>query len=904
MSKITRLLPSTILGAAILFMVIVGVASAKPQADEEIESGMAENVPTIPLAPSANTIILAIEPTTSTAALGSSFDITITVDQLTDTIAGWQMYLQFDIHALTVTGFTDAGFVGGGMAMGPTPKADGSWFGYANTGGGDSGGVASGALAVVHMEALAAGTHTVDILVDGDPNKTQLTRPNYTAIYPDIINNGWVIVPTYGVTVTPPVDSASGDPGVIVNYTLRVTNTGNVADTFNVTRAGNAWTTVAPGTVGPLNPGAGQNVQVDVTVDPGAAAGANDTVDVTFTSQGDPTKAATSTLTTNANTVYGVALTVQPPGAALQGIPGETVTYTLRVTNNGNAADTFNLAPSGNVWTTTVPSPVGPLAMGATQDIDVVVTIPLTALPGDDDTATVTATSQGNPSESDSVDLTTEAQSACVDVSIDDLQSDSPVEVGTAMHFTATVSGDTPITYTWDFGGAGTQVGTGANPTFDYASAGTYTVTLDVANSCPSTDTHSIQVTVTAACIPLSGVDFDFVPKGAITTGQIITFTASATGSTPITYTWDFGDSTPLVTQSDPVVTHTYTGAEEGYTVVMTATNCGGDVAVTKWVGLSFIYLPLVMRNYPPCEPVSINGLTSDSPVELSETMHFTAAVTGTAPINYSWDFGGAGSGSGTDGPTPTFIYDEAGDYTVQLNVSNGCPSADTDSIQVTVTSPPLRIVSLTSDSPVGIGEVMHFTATIIGDAPIFYFWNFGGAGTQGGTDTNPTFLYDQVGDYTVSLLVSNASGNDTASIPVAVNPPCDVVAITGLTSDSPVGLGEAMHFTATVTGTQPITYAWDLSGAGSGTGLDGPTPTFTYTEAGAYIVTLVVTNACGTDSDFIVVAVTGSSATGANSMFIPSTPPVSEITTLTTGIIPSNAVAAYAWNDGGRRRQ
>ena len=68
------------------------------------------------------------------------------------------------------------------------------------------------------------------------------------------------------------------------------------------------------------------------------------------------------------------------------------------------------------------------------------------------------------------------------------------------------------------------------------------------------------------------------------------------------------------------------------------------------------------------------------------------------------------------------------------------------------------------------------------------------------------------------------------------------------------------------------------------------------------YTVTLVVTNACGTDSDSVTVTV--SSAVGANSIFIPSTPPVSEIIAFTTGVIPSNAIASYAWNVGGRRRQ
>ncbi|MGC8874766.1 MAG: PKD domain-containing protein, partial [Chloroflexia bacterium] len=37
-----------------------------------------------------------------------------------------------------------------------------------------------------------------------------------------------------------------------------------------------------------------------------------------------------------------------------------------------------------------------------------------------------------------------------------------------------------------------------------------------------------------------------------------------------------------------------------------------------------------------------------------------------------------------------------------------------------------------------------------------------------------------------------------------------------------------------------------DMGGAGYGTGLDSPTPVFTYTLPGTYQVVVTVTNACG----------------------------------------------------------
>jgi len=72
------------------------------------------------------------------------------------------------------------------------------------------------------------------------------------------------------------------------------------------------------------------------------------------------------------------------------------VIYSLRVTNTGNCADTFDLALSGNQWTTDAPVTVGPLASGVGADVPVTVTVPLDAACGDGDAVTVGLTSQGD----------------------------------------------------------------------------------------------------------------------------------------------------------------------------------------------------------------------------------------------------------------------------------------------------------------------------------------------------------------------------------------------------------------------------------------------------------------------------------------------------------------------------
>jgi subtilisin family serine protease len=107
-----------------------------------------------------------------------------------------------------------------------------------------------------------------------------------------------IITPTFGLNLAPPSASQSGRPGEVVTYTLMVTNTGNITDTFNVAVSGNAWTTNAPATVGPVAAGASATFQVTVTIPTGVTGADSDTATVTVTSRGDNSKTAQATLTT------------------------------------------------------------------------------------------------------------------------------------------------------------------------------------------------------------------------------------------------------------------------------------------------------------------------------------------------------------------------------------------------------------------------------------------------------------------------------------------------------------------------------------------------------------------------------------------------------------------------------
>jgi hypothetical protein len=91
------------------------------------------------------------------------------------------------------------------------------------------------------------------------------------------------------------------------------------------------------------------------------------------------------------------------------------VTFTLRVTNTGSVSDTINFTYAGYTWPVTLLSGSGSLLLppsvmlsdGAGVDVMVHVTIPIMATGGMSDTVTITATSQGDPTQFAASMLTT-----------------------------------------------------------------------------------------------------------------------------------------------------------------------------------------------------------------------------------------------------------------------------------------------------------------------------------------------------------------------------------------------------------------------------------------------------------------------------------------------------------------
>lgn len=227
----------------------------------------------------------------------------------------------------------------------------------------------------------------------------------------------------------------------------------------------------------------------------------------------------------------------------------------------------------------------------------------------------------------------------------------------TLITFTGNVTGSvfTPFqyTYSWNFGDGFT--GSGQTAAHAYSSPGTYNVSLTVVTSTGQSGFGSTNAVIRQSLSVSAGT------STFGTVGRPVNFGATVIGGTSPTVTWSFGDGTSATGQ---FVTHAYNGAGT-YNVVARAVDATGAQAsdsITATIGQSLV----VDANGP------YSGIAG-KPIAVYST------VSGATNPQYRWDFGD-GSG-GANGPNPTHVYANPGNYTLTLNVtdpSSGQSAADT----------------------------------------------------------------------------------------------------------------------------------------------------------------------------------------------------------------------------------
>ncbi|PRX57222.1 PKD domain-containing protein [Flagellimonas meridianipacifica] len=291
------------------------------------------------------------------------------------------------------------------------------------------------------------------------------------------------------------------------------------------------------------------------------------------------------------------------------------------------------------------------------------------------------------------------------------------------------------LTYLWDFGD-GSPTSTEQNPQHTFPTTNTpttYYVTLTVTSASDGlSDTMTLPFT-TSTILP----NFYLLEDcGTVTVTNISTICGATFDNYPtFSYSWDFGDGTPVVTTDSDTAefTHTYT-ASGNYTieVTMTDSNSGLELTAERPVRVT-VGLQADFQFYPDCYDVQF--------IDLSTTCD---------PIQtYLWDFG---DGNTSNEMSPLHTYATVGPHTVTLTVNDG-----TNILSY------METVLLDPDNPAAefdfnvVCDVVTFTDFSNSCVPLTYQWDFGD-GSAIDTTEDPIHIFEYGNTYDVTLTINDGT--------------------------------------------------------------------------------------------------------------------------------------------------
>ncbi|MEP7169891.1 MAG: PKD domain-containing protein, partial [Bacteroidota bacterium] len=375
---------------------------------------------------------------------------------------------------------------------------------------------------------------------------------------------------------------------------------------------------------------------------------------------------------------------------------------------------------------------------------------------------------------------------------------------GLTVNFTNTSSGIQSSL--WYFGDGDSSVQT--NPVHTYLTTGNYTVTLIVTNSfgCKDTIIQLINIVSTG----LAGSQFTFQIQNCTGTVVFTNQSVNATG-----YTWNFGDGSANSTATNPSHTYLTSGT---FTVTLIATNsCSSDTTQQQ-----------ITINIIPSAIAAFTVNTQPCSLTISLTNQSQNGIT------YQWNFGDGSPLSTVTNPTHNYLT--SGTYSITLIATNSCGS-DTLQQQIILNVPQAVVAGFTINV-----QPCSYTINITNQSQngTSYQWNFGD-GSIISTITNPSHIYSANGTYTVTLLVSNACSIDSLQQQVTINVPQAAIAAFTINTQ-PCDLTVSFS-NQSLNGT---TWQWNF---GDTTISSQQNPSHTYTSAGIYNISLIVSNSCSSDT-------------------------------------------------------
>jgi gliding motility-associated-like protein len=328
---------------------------------------------------------------------------------------------------------------------------------------------------------------------------------------------------------------------------------------------------------------------------------------------------------------------------------------------------------------------------------------------------------------------------AGVKASIDGVPYDTIGCVPLKVDFTDTLAKGK--SYYWDFGDGSGDTTVAPSISHIYKSIGNFKVRLIAVDSttCNIFDTSYTHIRVGDNKVILDFIANKIPPCTNLSYSFTNTSVPTRGSFSPNTFTWDFGDNSPIDTASQaPPVQHTYAGP--GTYIVKLSINdstfCNSPDDTVKTVRLS----PEVKAQFetPPAGCVPYTAVFKN---------------TSLGGLNFMWNFG---DGNSSTNDNPTHLYNNPGTYIIKLEAFDSTSCNKVDSATFAITVSPIPVASfIFSPNPPQENTFTNFTNQSIGAS--IYKWNFGDGDTSALVD--PTHIFPATGTYNVCLNAANDAG-------------------------------------------------------------------------------------------------------------------------------------------------
>ena len=338
--------------------------------------------------------------------------------------------------------------------------------------------------------------------------------------------------------------------------------------------------------------------------------------------------------------------------------------------------------------------------------------------------------------------------------------------------------------------------------------------------------------------------------------------------------TWDVGDKSAPVVQTNPVVKDTL----HRNNIVVFVYDYGKLVSYPT-AGSYPVKVTAVKQIGPSCtanEDITLNFKVFDPPVAkissrdlvcLTDTLGFKdASITKATLSSWHWDFG---NGDTSNVQNPVYTYKSIGTYTVSLvSAASGCSSnVFTKTIKVN----PIAVAGFNYSNPNCENKIITFTdlSKIAGGKIVKRVWDFGdGTTAVTRTDSLPfNHVFTQAGSYTVTLTTFTASGcpgSANKTIKILASPTVGFALPDVCQADGPVSFTAI----ASISDNSLLTYTWDfgdVASAPANNTATGKVAIHQFLNQGVYNIRLTVTSANGCSKDTVkTIIVNGSSPKAA----------------------------------------